>query len=86
MTTKIAALLVVAVTFGSLLSDEASAAHRRGGVRMGSRLSYAPVTPPTTILPTREELRLRAPGQGRVIGYALNLYPSSRMVRLVLGR
>ena len=49
--------------------------------------SEASAAGPTTILPSRAEIRaVPAPGQGRLVAYALNIHPGARLIRGVLGR
>ena len=83
MKLRIAVLLTVAVTFVSVSQGEASAAGRR--IRNSLAPALGPV--PTTILPSSAEIMaVPSPGQGRLVGYGLNMYPSARLVRMVFGR
>ncbi len=78
-----ALLFAVAVTFICVSQTEASAAGRRGRVSQPTFTSSAP----TTILPSREEIAaVPAPGQGRLVGYALTIHPGARVARMIIGR
>ncbi len=83
MKLRIAVVLTVAVTFGGVSQSEASAAGRRWRISQSSE----PAARPTTIIPSREEIAaVPAPGQGRLVGYALNVYPTARLARMAIGR
>lgn len=86
MKSRIALLFVVALMAGSAGTDEASAQDRRWRVRQTPRAEIRPLANrPTTIIPTRQEIAsVPEPGQGRLVGYVLNLYPTGRLARMVL--
>jgi hypothetical protein len=88
MKSRIAMLFVVALLSGSEWTDQASAQDRRWRVRQYRQTEYRPLaTAPATIIPTREEIAtVPAAGQGRLVGYVLNLYPTGRLARMVLSR
>ena len=83
MKLRIAVLFTVAVTFACVFQSEASAADRRWRINQPSTQSSRP----TTIIPSRDEIAaVPAPGQGRLVGYALTIYPTARLARMVFGR
>lgn len=80
---RIAVLFTIAVTFVCVCQTEASAVGRRARV---SQPTYS-AAGPTTILPSSAEvMAIPAPGQGRLVGYVLNVHPGARLGRMVFGR
>lgn len=56
-------------------------------VCVGQSEAAEPSSRPTTIIPSRAEIAaVPAPGRGRLVRYAINIYPSARLARIVLGR
>lgn len=88
MKLRIGVLFVIALLAGSEWMDQASAQDRRWRVRQSSRTEIRPLAnPPMTIIPTRQEIaNVPAAGEGRLVGYVLNLYPTGRLARMVLRR
>lgn len=88
MRLRIAMLFVVALVAGFESTNQASAQDRRWRIRQSPRAEIRPLANrPATIIPTREEIAaVPAAGEGRLVGYVLNLYPTGRVARMVLGR
>ena len=83
MKLRIAMLLTVAATFVCVCQTGASAADPREPATQPTN----PAVNPTTILPSRAEvMAVPAPGQGRLVGYVLNVHPGARLGRMLLGR
>lgn len=87
--TKLRTGLLFAITLLVLSSgtSDVSAQDRRWRIRQTTpRTEIRPLANrPTTIIPTRQEIAtVPAPGQGRLVGYVLNLYPTGRLARMVL--
>ena len=88
MKSRICLLSSIVLLAASFSTDDASAADRRWRFRQQSQPAPRPLeNRPTTIIPTRQEIAAVPPaGQGRLVGYAVSLYPTARLARIVLGR